>query len=252
MTDAFSKIRIWATLAVLLTVQASLAAENKYMDINPEGIVYLSHESINNVKLSNREINRIVSKNADINTIKMPEDASISAEITGKDAFIRCRGTKSELIYIVSSQNQVYAVRIKPADIGARELRLIDADKEKEDALVLFGNEREKLAVKIIQAAFTEDPLMENATITNLKYQKVELIKDIEIRQYRRYDFNEDQLRLMVYLVKLSPEFKYPEFKIEEKNFLIPKLFLKPLGIAIDRDKLDKKNYTRLFIVGRI
>ena len=249
MSDVFSKIRIWAILAALLTAQTSLAGENRYVDINPKGIIYLSPESVNDVKLSNREINRIVSKEAEINTIKMPEDASISAEITGKDAFIRCGGTKSELIYIVS-QNQVYAVRIKPADIGARELRL--GGQNKKEVSPLFGNEREKIAVKIIQAAFAEDPLMESATVTNLQYEKIDLIEDIEIRQYRRYDFNEDQLRLMVYLVKLSPKFKYPEFKIEEKNFLIPKLFLNPLGIAIDRDKLDKKNYTRLFIVGRI
>jgi hypothetical protein len=241
--------KISAILTVFLLVLAAVSqGEDKYVDINPKGIVYLSHEGINDVQLSNHEINRVVSAD-EISNIKLPEDARISAEITGKNAFIRCEGKKSELVYIVA-QSMVYAVRIQPAAIGAQELRL--QGQKKAEIVPLVGNEREKLAVKIIQAAFTEDPLMEKATVTNLQYQKIDLIKDIEIRQYRRYDFDDDQIRLMVYLVKLSAAFKYPEFKIEEKNFLIPQLFLKPLGIAIDRDKLSKNEYTRLFIVGRM
>jgi hypothetical protein len=251
MKTAFAKIGISAALAVLLLAQMSLAAQDKpadgkYVDINPKGIVYVKAEGINEIQLSNKEINRIVSDD-EINTIKLPEDAKISAELTGKNAFIRCNGDKVELIYIVV-QDQVYAVRVKPADVGAQEIRL-EGGKKKE-VLQLLGNEREKLAVKIIQAAFGEEPLMEKATVTDLKYKKIDLIRDIDIREYRRYDFNEDQLRLMVYLVKLSDRFKYDEFKIEEKNFIMPQLFLKPLGIAIDRDRLSKKEYTRLFIVG--
>jgi hypothetical protein len=64
-------------------------------------------------------------------------------------------------------------------------------------------------------------------------------------------DTGGDNLYLMVYIIKLADRFKYDQFKISEKNFLLPELCKNPIGLALSRDFLSKTGYTRLFIVGR-
>jgi hypothetical protein len=114
----------------------------------------------------------------------------------------------------------------------------------------LHGNTREKLAVEIIKAAFSKGKLLEKARESRPS-RSHRLVKNIIIKEHRRYDFEQDRLSLMVYIVKLANSFKYPKFKVTEKNFLIPDLTQKPIGIALSRDYLTKNDYVRLFILGR-
>jgi hypothetical protein len=207
----------------------------------------LKAEGINNVPVSNIELNRIIS-GEDILNIKLPESAQeIAFEVTGKNAILQCTGSKQELVYI-TTENDVFALRLKPSKMPAQVIHL--ASPKKPDIIPVLGNEREKLAVALIKAAYSESDILQKARGSRPSTER-KLIRGINIKEYRRYDFDEDDLRVMVYIVKLADDFKYDEFKVTEKNFLIPELCKKPLGIALSRDYLTKRDYTRLFIVGR-
>ena len=209
--------------------------------------VFIQQDVINEIPISNQEINRIVS-DVKILNIKMDENASITADPNGENGFfIQMSGTKKELIYI-STEDVVYTVRLKPSDIPAQTLKLKAASKQ--SALPIIGNEREKVAVRLIKAAFAEDEILKKARISEPS-EEMNLIQNIEIKKYRRYDFDEDNLYLLVYIVKLTANFEYDEYKVSEKNFLLPELCENTIGLSLSRDYLTKKDYTRLFIVGR-
>jgi hypothetical protein len=236
---------------LLLGWTATAAAGQKIVE-TPTGranrhVVYMPQEGINEVAVSNQEINRIEADRPILN-IKMDENAQITADPNGETSFfLQISGSKKELIYI-NTEDAVYTVRLKPRRMEARTLKLMGG--EKQSAMPLIGNEREKIAVRLIKAAFTEDTILEKARMSQ-PYEEMRLIQDIEIKKYRRYDFDEDNLYLMVYIIKLANPFKYDKFKISEKNFLLPELCKKPIGLALSRDFLSKTGYTRLFIVGR-
>ncbi len=218
-----------------------LAAEQKY-----KGVVYVRKDGVTDVPVSTREINHIVS-DYNINNIKLPEDSPLSIDIQGKNAFLQCKSTQPEIIYI-STKGTIYTLRIKPAGIGAQKIHLVGSINNA--VAKLHGNKREKLAVEIIKAAYGKGQLLEKARERRL-FRLRHLIQDIIIKEHRRYDFEEDHLTLKVYIVKLADTFKYPQFKVTEKNFLMPDLAKKPIGIALSRDYLTKNDYVRLFILGR-
>lgn len=218
-----------------------LAADQKY-----KGVAYVRQDSVAEVPVSTREINHILS-DYNINNIKLPEDSPLSIDIQGKNAFLQCKSTKPEIIYI-STKGNIYTLRIKPARIGAQKIHLVGNINNAVSKL--HGNKREKLAVEIIKAAYSKGKLLEKARESRRSRPR-RLIKDIIIKEHRRYDFEEDHLTLDVYIVKLAGSFKYPQFKVTEKNFLIPDLTKKPIGIALSRDYLTKNDYVRLFILGR-
>lgn len=244
-------LALCALSALLITHQAYAAAKFKEVasDKKYQGAVSVSQEGVGNVPVSSTDINRIVSDHL-IYHIKLPEDASIMAEIDttgGKNAFLQYKGKKTQTIY-VSTKGGVYTLRIKPAAIGAQKIHLVG--NVSNSVSKLYGNKREKLAVDIIKAAFSKGKLLEKARKSR-RFRHRRLIKDIIIKEHRRYDFEEDHLTLNVYIVKLADSFKYPKFKVTEKSFLIPDLTNKPMGIALSRDYLTKNDYVRLFILGR-
>lgn len=251
-----SVARFFACFFIVLFLQIiclihQAQGEQKYietaMDPAKKGIAYIYHEGINEVPVSNKEINRIVS-DQEIHNIKLPKSARITVEGSGHNAFLEVKGTKSELIYI-TTETMIYAIKVKPTQIGAQKLQLVHEKKEK-IIVPLIGNERENLAVQLIKAAYTEGKLLDKARVTRLS-EKKRLIKDIEIRAYRRYDWQEDNLTMTLYILRLGKNFAYEHLEISEKMFLIPELCEQPLGISLTRDYLTKKEYTRLFVVGR-
>lgn len=236
-------------LCILLTAGPALAAprfKEIASDQKYKGVVEVRPDGINDVPVSTREINHIVAQ-SNINNIKLPEDSPLSIDIQGKNAFLQCKSSQPEIIYI-STKGSIYTLRIKPARIGAQKIHLIGATTNA--VAKMHGNKREKLAVEIIKAAYGKGKLLEKAKESRLSRRR-RLIKDIIIKEHRRYDFDEDHLTLNVYIVKLADGFKYPQFKVTEKNFLIPDLAQKPIGIALSRDYLTKNDYVRLFILGR-
>ena len=233
------KILLTGICLLILRVAGSATASEKNIELKAEGI--------NNVPVSNIELNRIIS-GEDIPNVKLPESTKdIAAEGTGKNVILHCTGSKQELVYI-TTESDVFVLRLKPSKIPAQVIHL--PSPKKPDIIPVLGNEREKLAVALIKAAYSESDILHKARENRLSGEK-KLITGINIKEYRRYDFDEDDLRVMVYIVKLDDDFKYDEFKVTEKNFLIPELCKKPLGIALSRDYLTKRDYTRLFIVGR-
>jgi hypothetical protein len=236
-------------LCVLLTTHQAYAAP-KYKEFASDkkykSVVHVRPDGVNEVPVSTREINHILS-DYNINNIKLPEDSNLSIDIQGKNAFLQCKSTTPDIIYI-STKGNIYTLRIKPTAIGAQKIHLVGNINNA--VTKLHGNKREKLAVEIIKAAFAKGKLLEKARESRL-FRHRRLIKDIIIKEHRRYDFEEDRLTLKVYIVKLADSFKYPKFKVTEKNFLIPDLTKKPIGIALSRDYLTKNDYVRLFILGR-
>jgi TraK protein len=233
------KILLTGICLLILWVAGSATAAEKHIELKAEGI--------NNVPVSNIELNRIIS-GEDILNIKLPESSTdIAAEGTGKNVILQCTGSKQELVYI-TTESDVFVLRLKPSKIPAQVIRL--PSPKKPDIIPVLGNEREKLAVALIKAAYSESDIMQKARESRPSGEK-RLIKGINIKEYRRYDFDEDGLAVMVYILKLADDFKYDEFKVTEKNFLIPELCKKPLGIALSRNYITKRDYTRLFIVGR-
>jgi hypothetical protein len=232
-------ITVPATAAQKYTEQTTVAGQKGVVNIHNLGIV--------EAPVSNSEINRIVS-DQEIHTIKVPESAKLSVDGGGHNAFLEVKGNKSEVIYI-TTETTVYSIKIKPTKIGAQKLHLV-FDKKQKVVVPLIGNEREKVAVKLIKAAYKEGEILEKARTTRLS-EKKKLIKNIEIRAYRRYDFDEDNLNVTLYVLRLGKEFNLEKIDISEKMFLIPELCKEPLGLSLSRDYLTKKDYTRLFIVGR-
>lgn len=212
-----------------------------------KGVVPIHNLGIVEVPVSNNEINRIIS-DQEIHNIKLPESAKLTVDGGGYNAFLEVKGKKSEVIYI-TTETTVYSIKIKPTKIGAQKLHLV-FDKKEKVVVPLIGNEREKVAVKLIKAAYKEGELLDKARTTRLS-EKKKLLKDIEIRAYRRYDFDEDNLNVTLYVLRLGKGFNLEKLDISEKMFLIPELCKAPLGLSLSRDYLTKKDYTRLFIVGR-
>jgi hypothetical protein len=215
-----------------------------------KGVIPVQNEGIIEVPVSNTGINRIIS-DQEIHLIKAPDTDKIAVEQAGEDAhnaFLDIKGTKAETIYIVT-ESTVYSIKVRPVKMRPQTLHLVYAKKEKV-IVPLIGNEREKVAVRLIKAAFKEGPLLEKARITRLHKNK-KLLKNIEIRAYRRYEWDEDGLSVTLYTLRLGKGFELDKIEISEKMFLIPELCPEPLGIALSRDYLTKKDYARLFIVGR-
>jgi hypothetical protein len=235
----------------ILCMSFPASAAQKYVEKTTsrgiKGVVPINNLGIVEVPVSNTEINRIVS-DQEIHNIKLPESAKLTVDGGGYNAFLEAKGTKSEVIYI-TTETTVYSIKIKPTRIGAQKLHLV-FDKKQKVVVPLIGNEREKVAVKLIKAAYKEGEILEKARTTRL-YEKKKLIKDIEIRAYRRYDFDEDNLNVTLYVLRLGKGFNLEKLDISEKMFLIPELCPQPLGLSLSRDYLTKKDYTRLFIVGR-
>ncbi len=237
-------------LALLILMANPVLAANNYKELaqdrKQKGVVHVRQDGVSDVPVSTSEINHIIS-NYNINNVKIPEDSPLVIDIQGKNAFLQCKSKKKELIYI-STKGTIYSLRIIPTNLGAQKIHLVGNFNN--GVAKLHGNKREKLAVNIIKAAYSKGKLLEKATERQLSRERY-LIKDIIIKEHRSYDFEEDQLRLMVYIVRLADAFKYSQFKVTEKNFLIPELVEKPIGIALSRDYLDKREYVRLFILGR-
>jgi hypothetical protein len=235
----------------ILCMSFPASAAQKYVEKTTsrgiKGVVPINNLGIVEVPVSNTEINRIVS-DQEIHNIKLPESAKLTVDGGGYNAFLEAKGTKSEVIYI-TTETTVYSIKIKPTRIGAQKLHLV-FDKKQKVVVPLIGNEREKVAVKLIKAAYKEGEILEKARTTRLS-EKKKLIKDIEIRAYRRYDFDEDNLNVTLYVLRLGKGFNLDKLDISEKMFLIPELCPQPLGLSLSRDYLTKKDYTRLFIVGR-
>lgn len=235
-----------------LTVPASAASKyvEQTMAGRQKGVIPINSEGLVEVPVSNTQINRIVS-DQEIHSVQKPDTKKIvvtQADGNARNAFLNVKGTKSETIYIVT-ESAVYTVKLKPTNIRPQTLHLVYEKKEKV-VLPLIGNEREKVAVKLIKAAFKEGPLLEQARTTSL-HEKKKLLKDIDIRAYRRYAWDEDGLNVTLYVIRLNKRANLDKLDISEKMFLIPELCAEPLGIALSRDHLTKKDYTRLFIVGR-
>jgi hypothetical protein len=249
MVNHYLKIII---VLIALAPSHAVSAAPKYKEVASDkkhsGTTMVNHEGVTDVPVSAREINRIVSDNV-IYNIKVPEGSPIVAEIDaneGKNAFLQFKGHKDEIIY-VTTKGAVYTLRLKPSDIGAQKIHL--AASSQKGVTQLYGNKREKLAVDIIKAAFVESGVIKNARKTKLSRER-RIIKDIIIKEHLKYNFDDDNLELKIYIVKLANSFKYPEFKVEERNFLLPSLTKAPIAIALSRQHLTKKDYVRLFILG--
>jgi hypothetical protein len=241
--------------AIYIFVMAGIAeAAQKYTDKaigqGKKGGIPIQNEGLVEVPVSNTGINRIVS-DQEIHQFKTPDTAKIAVEQAGQDAhnaFLDIKGTKSETIYIVT-ESTVYSIKVKPTKMRPQTLHLV-YDKKEKVIVPLIGNEREKVAVKLIKEVYKEGPLLEQARVTRLS-EKKKLLRDIDIRAYRRYDWDEDGLNVTLYVLRLGKGFNLEKLDISEKMFLIPDLCREPLGLSLSRDYLTKKDYTRLFVVGR-
>lgn len=232
------------------TAQAAQKYTEKTIGQGKKGVIPIQNEGLIEVPVSNTGINRIVS-DQEIHHIKVPDTDKIAVEQAGQDAhnaFIDIKGTKSETIYIVT-ESTVYSIKVKPTKMLPQTLHLVYEKKEKV-VVPLIGNEREKVAVKLIKEAYKEGPLLEQARITRMSAKK-RLIKDVEIRAYRRYDWDEDGLSVTLYVIQLKKGFNLDRLEVSEKMFLIPELCREPLGLSLSRDYITKTDHTRLFVVGR-
>jgi hypothetical protein len=238
------------SIFILADADAAQTYTDKALGSGKKGVIPIHDAGLVEVPVSNTEINHITS-DQEIHHVKAPDTDKIAVEQAGGDprnAFLDVKGTKAETIYIVT-ESTVYSIKIKPTKISAQKLHLV-FDKKEKVVVPLIGNEREKVAVRLIKEAYKEGPLLEQARVTRL-YEKKKLLTDIEIRAYRRYDWDEDGLNVTLYVLQLKKSFNLDKLDITERMFLIPELCREPLGISLSRDYLTKKDYTRLFVVGR-
>jgi hypothetical protein len=186
-----------------------------------------------------------------IKNIKLSETTRLDvSEGDNYSAYIELKGSKRELIY-VNTEKGVYAINLIPTKINAQKIHLVWEKKEKV-VLPLIGNERETIALKLVKAAYNEDEILEKSKISRRLKKRVNFSKNIEMMRYQQYEFEEDNLVLTVYIMRVDNDAEFDSVNITERMFLIPELCENPLGISISRDYLNKTEFTRLFIVGRI
>jgi hypothetical protein len=243
---------IFSMFVIFIFVGNSIAAKNLKELANDsisKSLINIYQEGVNEVPVSNTAINHIISDQP-IKNIKLPESATLEvSEGDSNNAFLEIKGTKPELIY-VTTETTVYAISLVPTEIGAQKLHLV-FDKKEKVIVPLIGNERENVAVKLIKEAYKEGELLDKARVSTKLSKKVKFINYIELMEYRRYEWEEDELFLTVYILRLEKDAKFEKLDITERMFLIPELCESPLGISISRDYLTKNDYTRVFIVGR-
>ena len=245
---------LFAGMIVILAATGAAFAGNAHESQADEpiskSVINIYHDGVNEVPVSNNAINLIVS-DLPIKNIKLPDSPHMDvSEGDNYNAYLEIQGDKPELIY-VNTEKAVYAINLVPSGIGAQRLHLVYEKKEKV-VLPLIGNERENVAVNLIKEAYREGEILERARTSNKLSRKIKFAEFIELMGYRRYEFEEDELVLTVYILRVEKDATFDRINITERMFLIPDLCENPLGISISRDYLNKTEFTRLFIVGRM
>ena len=246
--------KIVAGLLVIMTAAGTAFAGNsqKIQADEPisKSVINIYQDGVNEVPVSNSAINLIVS-DLPIANIKLPDSPHMDvSEGDNYNAYLEIQGDTPELIY-VNTEKAVYAINLIPTEIGAQKLHLVFEKKEKV-VLPLIGNERENVAVNLIKEAYREGDILEKARTSTKLSRKIKFAKFIEMMGYRRYEFEEDDLALTVYILRVEKDATFDRINITERMFLIPELCENPLGISLSRDYLNKTEFTRLFIVGRM
>ncbi|MBU0993383.1 MAG: type-F conjugative transfer system secretin TraK [Proteobacteria bacterium] len=221
-------------------------------------------ESVTNVDISNLYINRIIAPSSKkIKDIIIEKDSGVQVQIEGKNAFITFLKkqnpvTKEVLyqvtpvsIYAVIEPDIVYTIIATPKSIDSQIIELkYDQDHIKKNLAYFNGLPLEKKILKMIKSAITDK--MPDSFTRKRVGQTLPIFKDLDIYHAKDVIAEGEGLILKEFVLALRKNPEHPEIRLTEKQFMIPELSTKPLGITLENFILnDQLTKTRLFIVER-
>lgn len=239
-----------------------------YADLrNPEVMRYLNSTAMmvqpdisTKVMMSNRDINRIVCESGPIKDVVYSKEKGIDVKIDGDNAFVKfvmkgdpdtgnvSYATIPSEFYVVCGDSDVYTLIASPKNIPAQTISLASPGKHLKKNLSLFkGVPFEDTIVSLIKDAY-RDNIPDSFTVRPINRQ-LNVFRYIGVLLKREVSVDGDGLLLKEYALTLKPTAPENEMRVTEKNFLVPELAQKPVGISLDHLLLKKGRAVRLFIV---
>jgi len=233
-------------------------------EIVTDTTVFAMPESVTNVDISNLYINRIIAPaQKKIKDIIIEKDSGVQIKIEGRNAFITFLKkqnpvTKEVLhqvtpvsIYAVIEPDTVYTIIATPKPIESQIINLKgEKDQIKRNLAYFKGLPLEKRILKMIKTVMT-DTVPDSFTEKRIG-EVVPVFKDIDIYHAKDVIAEGEGLVLKEFVLALKKSSTNPEIRLTEKQFMIPELTRRPLGITLENFVLnDQSKKTRLFIVER-
>lgn len=215
-------------------------------------------EIATHVRLSSTDVNRIVCP-SDIHDVVFSKEKGVDVKVNGRNAFVKFlvkkepdgkeihSKTPTELFVVCGGD--VYTLITQPARIPSQTVRLSSgSEKRIEENLELMGSlPFEKKVLDIIRSMYTGD--IPDSFLVRSVDEPVLTTNGLDVRLKRIVEVEGEGLRGKEFSVTLKEK---DATKLSEKDFLHPAITKKPLGITLDKLRLDSPDDTaRLFIVER-
>lgn len=211
------------------------------------------------IKLSSSDVNRFVCTSGEINDVPISsEEKGVIIRYSGREAFVKFKvmkrsdgklgySTTPTEIFIVCGGN-TYSVIARPSRIRSQTIRLGTGTENRveQNRSLYEGLPFEKRVMRLIKEAYT-DNLPDSYTVA--KRNKIDNTwRGLTIILKREVDVDGEGLHLKEYHISSQPGHK-GLIKLSEKMFLRKEFALNPLGVSIDKHKLEQSDVARLFIV---
>lgn len=211
------------------------------------------------IKLSASDVNRFVCTSGEINDVPISsEEKGVIIHYSGRDAFVKFKvmkrsdgklgySTTPTEIFIVCG-GSTYSVIAHPSRIRSRTVRLGTGteDRVEKNQALYAGLPFEKRVMRLIKEAYT-DNLPDSYTIAERNFVD-NTWRSISIVLKREVEVDGEGLRLKEYHISPRPGHK-GTINLSEKMFLRKEFALNPLGVSIDKHKLEQSDIAKLFIV---
>lgn len=215
-------------------------------------------EIATHVRLSSTDVNRVVCP-SEIHDVVFSKEKGVDVKVNGRNAFVKFlvkkepggkeeySNTPTELFVVCGGD--VYTLIAQPARIPSRTIRLSSgSEKRIEENIELMGSlPFEKKVLSVMKSMYTGD--IPDSFLVKSVDEPVLTTNGLDVRLKRVIEVEGEGLRGKEFSVKLNEK---DTAKLTEKDFLHPAITKKPLGITLDKLRLDSPGDTaRLFIVER-
>jgi len=215
-------------------------------------------EIATHVRLSSTDVNRIVCP-SDIHDVVFSKEKGVEVKVNGRNAFVKFlvkkepggkeKYSKTPTELFVVCGGDVYTLITQPARIPSRTIRLSSGSGKriKENLELMTSLPFEKKILSVIKSMYTGD-IPDSFLVRSVDGPVVD-INGLAVRLKRIVEVEGAGLRGREFSVTLKER---DTLKLSEKDFLSPAITTKPLGITLDKLRLDNADDTaRLFIVER-
>ncbi|MBI3753972.1 MAG: type-F conjugative transfer system secretin TraK [Deltaproteobacteria bacterium] len=211
-------------------------------------------EEIASVQMSGIDINRIVCPVPIQDVIFSPEKG-ITVKVSGKDAFLKFLVKKEGEndvplkpveLYVVCDE-ATYTLIAMPSDLRAQTVRLSasKANQIKKSVSYLKGLAFEDKVTRILKEIYQDQ--FPSSFIVHDMNQPIDIFQEIRLTLLRTITIEGEGLIVKEYLAE--PRGGVTTVTLQEKDFIIKEIALKPVAISMDKLQLESGQKLRVLVV---